>query len=92
MCYMKKQPLVVLYKDVFLKISQNLQEKTPVEMAYFQESSRPEICNFLKKETLTQVFSCWFWKVFKSISWRLLVSVKETTIAFVVESPVNMTI
>ena len=36
MCYMKKQPLVVLYKDVFLKLSQNLQEKTPVEMAYFQ--------------------------------------------------------
>ena len=31
MCYMKKQPPVV-----FLKISQNLQESTPVEMSYFQ--------------------------------------------------------
>ena len=30
-CYMKKQPPVV-----FLKISQNLQESTPVEMSYFQ--------------------------------------------------------
>ena len=30
-CYMNKQPPVV-----FLKISQNLQESTPVEMSYFQ--------------------------------------------------------
>ena len=36
MCYMKKQPPVVFYKKVFLKISQNLQEDTHVEMSYFQ--------------------------------------------------------
>ena len=33
---MKMQPPVVFYKNVFLKISQNLQENTPVEMSYFQ--------------------------------------------------------
>ena len=27
---------VVFYKNVFLKISQNLQENTPVEISYFQ--------------------------------------------------------
>ena len=36
MCYMKKQPPVVFYKKVFLKISQNLQESTHVDMSYFQ--------------------------------------------------------
>ena len=34
-CYMNKQPPVVFYKNVFLKIPQNLQENTPVEMTYF---------------------------------------------------------
>ena len=34
-------------KQVFLKILQNSQEKT---------------CNFIKKETLAQVFSCEFWE------------------------------
>ena len=29
----KKQPAVVFYKKYFLKISQNLQENTPVEMS-----------------------------------------------------------
>ena len=32
---MKKQPAVVFYKKYFLKISQNLQENTPVEMSYY---------------------------------------------------------
>ena len=36
MCYMKKQPPVVFHENEFLKISQNLQENTPVEMSYFQ--------------------------------------------------------
>ena len=26
----------------------------------------PEACNFIKKETLAQVFSCEFWEIFKN--------------------------
>ena len=33
---MKKQPPMAFFKNVFLKISQNLQENTSVEMSYFQ--------------------------------------------------------
>ena len=36
-------------KKVFLEISQNSQENT---------STRPQACNFIKKETLAQVFFC----------------------------------
>ena len=40
---------------VFFKILQNSQENT-----------RPQACNFIKKETLAQVFSCEFCKIFKN--------------------------
>ena len=40
---------------MFLKISQNSQENT-----------RPEACNFIKRETLAQVFSCEFCEIFKN--------------------------
>ena len=40
---------------MFLKISQNSQENT-LALAY----------NFIKKETLAQVFSCEFCKIFKN--------------------------
>ena len=43
-------------KNVFLKISQNLQENT-----------WPRTCNFIKKETLAQVFSCEFCEISKNI-------------------------
>ena len=42
-------------KKVFLKISQNSQENACARVS-FLISSRPEACNFIKKETLTQVF------------------------------------
>ena len=42
-------------KNVFLKISQNLQENT-----------WPRTCNFIKKETLAQVFSCEFCEISKN--------------------------
>ena len=41
----------VLWKSVFLKISQN---------------SQPKACNFIKKGSLTQVFSCQFCEIFKN--------------------------
>ena len=44
----------VLWNKVFLEISQNSQE------------NRPEACNFIKKETLTQVFSSDFCEISKN--------------------------
>ena len=39
-------------KKVFLEISQNSQENTPARV------SETSACNFIKKETMTQVFPC----------------------------------
>ena len=43
---------------MFLEISQNLQENTCTRV--------PEACNFIKKETLAQVFSCEFCEISKN--------------------------
>ena len=43
-------------KKLFLEISQNSQENT-----YARAS-----CNFIKKETLTQLFSCEFYEISKN--------------------------
>ena len=45
----------VLYKKVFLKILQNLQENT-----------QTQACNFIKKETMVLVFSYEFCEIFKN--------------------------
>ena len=39
-----------------------------VKKVFFQflQNSQPETCNFIKKETLAQIFSCEFRKIFKS--------------------------
>ena len=52
-------------KKVFLKISENSQENTCVR-ASFLINLQAETCNFIKKETLTQVFSCEFSEIFKN--------------------------
>ena len=44
-------------KKVFLEISQNSQEKAYAKI-YFLIKLQAEACNFIKKETLAQVFSC----------------------------------
>ena len=52
-------------KNVFLKISQNSQENTCARVSFWiklQTSS----CNFIKKQTLAQVFSCTFCEIFKN--------------------------
>ena len=49
---------------VFLEISQNSQENTYAKV-YFLIKLKAEACNFIKKETLTQVFSCGFCKISK---------------------------
>ena len=53
-------------KKVFLNISQISQEKT-CPKAYFLIKLPPEDCNFTEKETLTGVFFCQYWEIFKNI-------------------------
>ena len=53
----------VLYKKVFLEISQNSQENTCARISFL---IKLQACNFIKKETLTQVFSCEFCEIFKN--------------------------
>ena len=48
-------------KKVFLKISQNSQENTCARVCFLS------YCNFIKKETLGQMFSCEFCEFFKNI-------------------------
>ena len=55
----------VLQKKLFLKISQYSQ-KIPVLESLFNKVAGQETCNFIKKETPTQVFSCKCCKTFKN--------------------------
>ena len=53
-------------KKVFLKISQNSQEKTCSKVSFlvkFQASA----CNYIKKETPAQMFSCQLCEIIKNI-------------------------
>ena len=52
-------------KKVILKISQNLQEKQLFQSLVFNKVA-DLACNFIKKETLAQVFSCEFCEIFKN--------------------------
>ena len=49
---------------MFLKFC-NIYGKTPMPELLSQQSCRSEACNFMRRETLAQVFSCKFWKIFK---------------------------
>ena len=48
----------ILQRKVFLKFSQNSQENTSARVSY--------LSNFIKKETLAQVFYCEFCKILKT--------------------------
>ena len=52
-------------KKVFLEILQNSQGNTCARASYFIRL-QAEACNFIKKETLAQVFSCEFCKISKN--------------------------
>ena len=67
-------------EKVFLKISQNSQKNTCTWVSFNKVAGlRPEACNFIKKETLAQVFSCEFCEIFKNpffieqLWWLLLI-------------------
>ena len=47
-------------KKVFLKILQNSQENFWARVSFLIKYCRREYCNFIKKETLAQVFPCKF--------------------------------
>ena len=51
----------VLYKKVFLQISQNFQENTCASVSFFKKK------DFIKKETLVQVFSWEFCKICNNV-------------------------
>ena len=51
-------------KKVFLEISQNSQENTCVRVSFLIKL-QAWTCNFVKKETLAQVFSCEFCEISK---------------------------
>ena len=66
-------------KKVFLKILQNSQANTCARGSFL---IKLQACNFIKKESLAQVFSCEFCEIFKNIffhrhlRWLLLSSFK----------------
>ena len=53
----QKQPPEVFYKKVFLKISQNSQGNTCARFSFLRKL-QASACNFIKKEILSQLFSC----------------------------------
>ena len=50
-------------KKVFLEISQNSQENICARVSFL---IKLQACNFFKKETLAQMFSCEFWEISKN--------------------------
>ena len=54
----------VLCKKAFLEISQNLQENNFARVSFLIKLQAS--CNFIKKETLAQVFCCEFCEIFKN--------------------------
>ena len=53
-------------KKGFLKISQKFTENTCARVSFLIKLKEPEACNFIKKETLAQVFSCEFCGISKN--------------------------
>ena len=52
-------------KKAFLELSQNSQENTCASV-FFLMKLQAKACNFIKKETLAQVFSCKFREISKN--------------------------
>ena len=67
----------ILQKKLFLKISQNSQKNTCSRVSFLIKL-KALACYFLKKDTLTLVFSCEFYEIFKNtfftehLQWLLL--------------------
>ena len=69
-------------KKVFLEISQNSQENNRGQSIFFNKVAGPA-CNFIKKDALTQVFSCEFWEISKNtVSYRTLLVAASASAMF----------
>ena len=74
---------------MFLEISQNSQENTEARVSFLIKK-QAEACNFIKKETLTQVFSCKFWEVSKSnIFYRALPVAASVIVPVIFDIPLT---
>ena len=72
-------------KKAFLEIFQNSPENTCAKVSLLIKL-QAEACNFIKKETLTQVFSCEFCKISENtFSYRTppMAASKETLMSYV---------
>ena len=80
----------VLLKKVFLKISQNSYENTCARLSFLIQK---DACNFIKKETLAQVFSCEFCEILRtpflqntSGRYNIFFQLKFLTLSFISKS------
>ena len=64
----QKQPpeVFLFYKKGVLRNFARFTEKHLCQSLFLLKFIRPQACNFIKKETLTQVFSCEFCEIFKN--------------------------
>ena len=53
-------------KKMFSNILQNLQENTSTKVSFYLKL-QASACNYVKKETVEEVFSCGFFEIFKNI-------------------------
>ena len=53
-------------KNVFINILRNSHENTFVGVSFIMKLQEPKVCNFIKKETSSQMFSCEFCEIFKN--------------------------
>ena len=63
--YPEAAPRRCSVKKVFLENSQNSQQNTCARVSFLIKL-QPYACNFIKKETLAQVFSCQFYEISKN--------------------------
>ena len=63
----QKQAPEVYYKKGVLKNFAKLTEKRLRQSLFFKLNCKSKVCNFIKKDTLAQMFSCdFFCEIFKS--------------------------
>ena len=89
----------VPWKKVFLKISQNSQENTCTRASFLIkfERLRLQFYNFIKNETLAQVFSCEFCETFKNrflqnTSGRLLLTISTSQLTMCHSNRINFSL
>ena len=77
--------------EVFLKVSLDSQENTCARISFLIKL-QAQACNFIKKETLAQVFSCAFCKIFNNNSYyrTRLVATSENKNCYSLVAVINL--